>query len=162
MLIRPQATAINIRDCGVINAIRSTWVHGIVSLSAVQDVQNTKATSEDMLDPALPTDVLEEYMTVDGIKFKRYSAGGSVFYTITYERDKNVKSNDGATSTEVVKNGDSDSGEGETVARRHRLLVWRIVEAIGDCEGAPRSAATCQRLPHEAERLQDDQHYGDA
>jgi hypothetical protein len=72
VLIRPQATAINIRDCGVINAIRSTWVHGIVSLSAVQDVQNTKATSEDMLDPAPPTDVFEECLTNDCIKFEKY------------------------------------------------------------------------------------------
>jgi hypothetical protein len=72
VLIRPQATAINIRDCGVINAIRSTWVHGIVSLSAVQDVQNTKATSEDMLDPAPPTDVFEACLTNDCIKFEKY------------------------------------------------------------------------------------------
>ena len=88
MLIRQQATAINIRDCGVINAIRFTWVHGIVSLSAVQDVQNTKATSEDMLDPAPPTDVFEERMTSDGIKFKKYSDGGCVFYTIAHETEK--------------------------------------------------------------------------
>ena len=72
VLIRPQATAINIRDCGVINAIRSTWVHGIVLLSAVQDVQNIKATSEDMLDPAPPTDVFEACLANDCIKFEKY------------------------------------------------------------------------------------------
>ena len=131
VLIRPQATAINIRDCGVINAIRSTWVHGIVSLSAVQDVQNTKATSEDMLDPALPTDVLEEYMTVDGIKFKRYSAGGSVFYTITYETEKKVKSHGGAASTEVVNR------ETLTPVKARR---WRGVTAFWCGESSKRSA----------------------
>ena len=46
---------------------------------------------QNMLDPAPPTDVFEECMTSDGIEFKKYSAGGCVFYTIAHETDKQVQ-----------------------------------------------------------------------